>query len=95
MILTDRDRDRGITQRQALTGVGIGCGSQEGRVFVGVTVVVKGDPIYTVNTFPKDDGVNGVNVLLVGWQEKDVIRVPITRQADESFLQVLVRLVKH
>ena len=92
MILTDRDRDRGITQRQAFTGVGIGCGGQEGRVFVGITVVVKGDPIYTVNTFSKDDG---VNVLLVGWQEKDVIQVPITRQADESFLQVLIRLVKH
>lgn len=43
----------------------------------------------------EDDGVDGINVLLVRRQEKDVIRVPFSRQADEGVLQVLITFIEH
>ena len=42
----------------------------------------------------KYDGVYGVDILLVRWEEDNIIRVSLPGKSDERLLEVLVTLVK-
>lgn len=54
-----------------------------------VAVVMERDSV------AEDDGVNGVYVLLVRWQEEDIVRVPLARETNEGVLQVLIALIEY